>query len=242
MLFFFFFPLAPMAYGTSQSKEQGLNLSCSYDKLWQSCNISGSPNSLHQLGIELVPLQRQYQILKLLCHSANSQGVYLVPGAKGEIFCQSQSPSDIFSFNETLKMFYGKKLFSSVLSVKIYLHKLQRTTAKTGAYKLQDWSFVLSALGMSVPYFILSVRKIIWCIYFIYFSLNQCRYILTLNTTKLASLTSLALCVCVLLIQRPGRFYIMFSNFYNFAARTVWIFHKYWKKKAVTLIFERTST
>lgn len=59
---------------------------------------------------------------------------------------------------------------------------------------------------------------------------------------KLDSLTNIALCVFVLVVQKPEKFYIMFSNFYSFAARTVKIFHKYWRKKTVTLIFERTST
>jgi len=31
-----------------------------------------------------------------------------------------------------------------------------------------------------------------------------------------------------------GMFYIMFSDFYSFAGRIVYIFHKYWGKKAIT--------
>lgn len=96
-------------------------------------------------------------------------------------------------------------------------------------------------LGTSVPYFIPSVWKITWYISFIYLSLGLMQMYLTLNTAELATLTSWTLCVCVLVIQKPGKFYIVFSNLYSFAARTVRVFHKYWRKKAVTLIFERTK-
>lgn len=33
----------------------------------------------------------------------------------------------------------------------------------------------------------------------------------------------------------------MYSDFYNFTVRIVYIFHKYWEKKATTLIFEISS-
>lgn len=129
-----------------------------------------------------------------------------------------------------------------MLSVKIYFPEFRRTTSRLNPYKLWNCSFVLSTLGMSAPYFIHSIREITWCICFIYLPLDQGRYTLTLTSTKLAILTSLALCVCVLVIQRPGEFYVMFSNFYSFTARMVWLFHKFWRKKAVTLIFESTSS
>lgn len=36
-------------------------------------------------------------------------------------------------------------------------------------------------------------------------------------------------------------FHIMFSDFYSFAAKTVYILHKYCKKKAIVLISEVSS-